>query len=114
MYKILDEENSLTAFYDKMSEIILRNDFIVINYKNDKTFSNALKYIEKRIDLPFFSHLRHSHMTNETLKNIQETMNIDKEVLIKIKNAGYTIVRTGKFEKRKTLRAELGKHNIVL
>ncbi|WP_229239477.1 hypothetical protein [Campylobacter volucris] len=58
---------------------------------------------------PFFHYFRIANMTPEHFEKLFHSMNISKENLMKIQQAGFTIVTTSDFSKRKNFASELEK-----
>ncbi|MBF0785376.1 hypothetical protein E4T80_07875 [Muribacter muris] len=106
--KILDKDNTLTAFFRRINEHIMNNNGNVINYNKDVYFMNTIKFANKsRKDLPFFHHLRKTPMSDSSLELLYQTMGITRDILRKIQSSGYTIVRTGDISKRAVLTTAL-------
>ncbi len=114
LYQILSQHKKLDDFFEKLSLHINSKEPIIINYEKDKIFKNTIEWSKKnnRKDLPFLSGLRRVKMTEKTLKTLNETMGIEKEILEKIKNNNMTIVRTGNPLQRKKLTLVLKEKNI--
>lgn len=107
-------DNELDEFYKHMEDKILETPPITASYRRDTIFINTIKYQKDNIDLPFWWHLRKVSMSNDTLESLSERADISREILLKIQEQGFTLVRTGDIDKRRNLTLILDEHNITL
>ncbi|EOJ2288445.1 DNA repair protein Rad50, partial [Campylobacter jejuni] len=63
---------------------------------------------------PFFHYIRAVVMTPEHFKKLFHSMNISKEILMKIQQAGFTIVTTNDPNKRKNFYEKLKSKEIFI
>lgn len=103
--QILDENRKLDGIFESIETHILNNKGFPINYKKDVRFIKTMQYSRSRSDLPFFHFLRKVNMPNNRLEQLVETMGIDRNILEGIQSEGFTIVRTGDVNERKSLKA---------
>ena len=98
---IMDEDNSLNEFYDKVENHILNSNGIVTLYAKDKIFTNTMSYNKKaNKELPFIQTIKKAKMSDEMYNFILETMGVSKDVLKRFRDSGYTFVRTDDSTKR--------------
>ena len=82
----------------------LLEDKPYFNYYNEDTyFVNTIKYAKSKLDLPFWWYLRKVPMSDDTLYKLNARADITFDILRKIQQEGYTLVRTPDPEKRKEL-----------
>lgn len=72
-------------------------------YNEDTYFVNTIKYAKSKLDLPFWWYLRKVPMSDDTLYKLNARADITFDILRKIQQEGYTLVRTPDPEKRKEL-----------
>ncbi|EDP2655447.1 DNA repair protein Rad50, partial [Campylobacter jejuni] len=112
---IKDENNKLTSFYNEMRKRIKEDNFQNISYSSDIVFNNTMQYNKnKENGNPFFHYIRAAVMTPEHFKKLFHSMNISKEILMKIQQAGFTIVTTNDPNKRKNFYEELKSKEIFI
>lgn len=114
LLRILDENNQLDTFFNKIDKCILEENYFVINYAKDKFFVNTMEYNKNREDLPFLQGLRKVKMQDKTLCNLCETMGIEKSVLKSIQKENMTLVRTKDPYKRKKLTILLQGTSVII
>ncbi len=102
--RILDESIKLDDFFNSIDEHIVNGKHWIIGYKDDKIFTNTLKYSSHMEDLPFLWTSRRARMTDDTLERLVEKLSIPRDVLKAIQSNGRTLVRTSDASKRKNLR----------
>lgn len=111
---IKDENNKLTSFYNEMRKRIKEDNFQNISYSSDIVFNNTMQCNKnKENGNPFFHYIRATAMTPEHFKKLFHSMNISKEILTKIQQAGFTIVTTSDPNKRKNFHEELKNKEIL-
>lgn len=93
----------LTTFFENMENHLLEDRPFFISYGKDQYFTNTIKYTKNKLDLPFWWHIRKIPMTDNTLYKLNARADITLEILRKIQQEGYTLVRTPDPEKRKEL-----------
>ena len=96
-------DSHLNIFYEKMEEHILADKPYVDTYSRDKLFFNTMKWSRNDTDYPFWYHLRNVRMSDDTVNRLNASGNIPIEILRKIQEKNFTIVRTDKPERRKEL-----------
>lgn len=96
-------DNKLDEFYMYMENKILEITPIPISYTKDTIFVNTMKYRKKDVYLPFWWHMRKVHMSDEMLEILSEQADISREILLKIQEKGFTLVRTDDINKRRVL-----------
>lgn len=96
-------DNSLDDFYENMEKHLLEDKPHFNYYNGDTYFVNTIKYAQNKLDLPFWWHLRKVPMTDDTLYKLNARADITFDILRKIQQEGYTLVRTSDPEKRKEL-----------
>ncbi|OEW44080.1 DNA repair protein Rad50 [Campylobacter sp. BCW_6465] len=112
---IKDENNKLTSFYNEMRKRIKEDNFQNISYSSDIVFNNTMQYNKnKENGNPFFHYIRAAVMTPEHFKKLFHSMNISKEILMKIQQAGFTIVTTNDPNKRKNFYEKLKSKEIFI
>ncbi|WP_261663952.1 MULTISPECIES: DNA repair protein Rad50 [unclassified Campylobacter] len=112
---IKDENNKLTSFYNEMRKRIKEDNFQNISYSSDIVFNNTIQYNKnKENGNPFFHYIRAVVMTPEHFKKLFHSMNISKEILMKIQQAGFTIVTTNDPNKRKNFYEKLKSKEIFI
>lgn len=105
---------SLNCFYENMENHLLKDTPVIVDY-NDACFKHTLNNKKAlHVDKPFLSHLSRKHMADKTLNNLFNVTSIPMEVLQKIKDSGYTLVRTVDPSKRKDITLILNRINIKL
>ncbi|MCR6591962.1 Uncharacterised protein [Campylobacter insulaenigrae] len=110
---IKDDNKKLISFYDEMRMRIKKDNFQNIKYSNDKIFTNTIKFNKnEETGNPFFHYLKRKPMSSRHFKKLFYSMNISKEILMKIQQAKLTIVTTSDFLKAKDFSAELRKSSI--
>lgn len=107
-------DNRLDDFYENMEKHLLNNKPNFIYYNEDTYFVNTIKYAQNKLDLPFWWHLRKSPMTKDTLYKLNARADITFDILRKIQQEGYTLVRTSDPEKRNELTIILDRVGIKL
>jgi hypothetical protein len=108
-------DNKLNDFFQKMAEKISQEKPRVNLYQNDKLFTLTVKSNKARTKLlPFWLGVRHTRMSNDTLRKLSETADIDEQVLHQIQDKGLTLVRTEQANRRKDLTLILGKQKIYI
>lgn len=106
--------NELDEFYKHMENKILEITPIPVSYKKDTIFINTTKFQKGDIDLPFWWHLRKTHMSDDTLEALSERADITRKTLLEIQKQGFTLVRTDDIDKRRSLVLILSEHGILL
>lgn len=106
--------NELDEFFTHMENKILNITPIPVSYKKDTIFINTTKFQKGDIDLPFWWHLRKTHMKDNTLEALSERADISRRTLLEIQKQGFTLVRTDDIDKRRRLTMILGEHGISL
>lgn len=96
-------DNHLGDFYKNMEKHLLEDKPYFNYYNEDTYFVNTIKYAQNKLDLPFWWHLRKVPMTDDTLYKLNARADITFDILRKIQQEGYTLVRTSDPEKRKEL-----------
>ncbi|EPH6130062.1 DNA repair protein Rad50 [Campylobacter lari] len=110
---INDNENTLISFYNEMRRRIKKDNFQYINYSNDRIFTNTIKFNKnEETGNPFFRYLRKGQMSSKHFKKLIYSTNLSKEILMKIQQAGFTIVTTSNFLEAKYFSAELKRCSI--
>ena len=104
----------LDDFYENMEKHLLNNKPQFIYYNEDTYFVNTIKYAQNKLDLPFWWHLRKVPMTDDTLYKLNARADITFDILRKIQQEGYTLVRTSDPEKRNELTIILDRVGIKL
>ena len=107
-------DNRLDNFYENMEKHLLNNKPNFIYYNEDTYFVNTIKYAQNKLDLPFWWHLRKVPMTDDTLYKLNARADITFNILRKIQQEGYTLVRTSDPEKRNELTIILDRVGIKL
>lgn len=107
-------DNHLGDFYKNMEKHLLEDKPYFNYYNEDTYFVNTIKYAQNKLDLPFWWHLRKVPMTDDTLYKLNARADITFDILRKIQQEGYTLVRTADPEKRKELTIILGQIGIKL
>lgn len=111
--RLLDEEDSLKSFFEKMETVLETKCPRATNY-DDTIFQNTKNWNRNDDDLPFWLTIRHTRMSDRTLKLLSEQADISTELLYEIQRRGFTLVRTDDYKKRKTLTFLLKKFKITL
>lgn len=109
--------NELDDFFMTMEKNIINSDKVIgSSYKFDRVFNNTMQFKVKnsRNDLPFLQGLRHGNMSNEAFNRLQVTFGIEKDILRKVKDRGFTFVRTSDISRRKDLTLVLNKIGIQI
>ena len=96
-------DNKLNALFDKLESFILNNKATYGLYSKDIIFTNTMTYSCKREDLPFWKGIRHVRMSDDTLKRLRVTSNIDYSTLLNIQSKNLTLVKTRCPEERKDI-----------
>lgn len=104
----------LNDFYENMERHLLEDRPYFNSYNTDKFFVNTIRYSQDSLDLPFWWHLRHVRMSDEMLNKLNARGDISLNVLRKIQDKGFTLVRTGDPIKRKELTMILDQEGIML
>lgn len=107
-------DNHLDDFYENMEKHLLEDKPYFNYYNEDTYFVNTIKYAQNKLDLPFWWHLRKVPMTDDTLYKLNARADITFDILRKIQQEGYTLVRTSDPEKRKELTLILDRIGIKL
>lgn len=107
-------DNRLDDFYENMEKHLLNTEPYFNYYNEDTYFVNTIKYAQNKLDLPFWSHLRKVPMTDDTLYKLNARADITFDILRKIQQEGYTLVRTSDPEKRNKLTIILERRDIKL
>lgn len=110
--KKISVNKQLDDFYEDMEKHLLKNKPYVNNYNEDIYFVNTIRYTKKRIDYPFWWHVRKAHMTDDTLYKLNARADISIEILREIQQKGFTLVRTADPTKRKEITLILQKEDI--
>ena len=113
LVKILVDKR-LDDFYENMEKHLLNDKPNFIYYNEDTYFVNTIKYAKSKLDLPFWWYLRKSPMTKDTLNKLNARADITFDILRRIQQEGYTLVRTSDPEKRKELTLILDRIGIKL
>lgn len=113
LVKILVDKR-LDDFYENMEKHLLNDKPNFIYYNEDTYFVNTIKYAKSILDLPFWWHLRKVPMTDDTLYKLNARADITFDILRKIQQEGYTLVRTSDPEKRNELTIILDRVGIKL
>ena len=112
--RIMDANNSLTAFFLTLNEHVEINKPSIAKYSKDYSFKNALKYNKNEENKPFLHFLRRTKMSNEAFSLLRSTMNIPVAILNLIQSNGMTLVRTDKIEFRKEITAIMNEHGFKI
>ena len=96
-------DNHLDDFYENMEKHLLEDKPYFNYYNEDTYFVNTIKYAKSKLDLPFWWYLRKVPMSDDTLYKLNARADITFDILRKIQQEGYTLVRTPDPEKRKEL-----------
>lgn len=96
-------DNHLDDFYENMEKHLLEDKPHFNYYNEDTYFVNTIKYAKSKLDLPFWWYLRKVPMSDDTLYKLNARADITFDILRKIQQEGYTLVRTPDPEKRKEL-----------
>ena len=112
--RIMDANNSLTAFFLTLNEHVEINKPSIAKYSKDYSFKNALKYNKNEENKPFLHFLRRTKMTEETFSLLRSTMDIPVAILNLIQSNGMTLVRTDKIEFRKEITAIMNEHGFKI
>ena len=96
-------DNHLDDFYENMEKHLLEDKPYFNYYNEDTCFVNTIKYAKSKLDLPFWWYLRKVPMSDDTLYKLNARADITFDILRKIQQEGYTLVRTPDPEKRKEL-----------
>lgn len=107
-------DNHLDDFYENMEKHLLTDNPYFISYNDDTYFVNTIKYSNVELDLPFWKCLRKVPMYDDTLYKLSTRADITFDILRKIQQEGYTLVRTSDPEKRKELTLILKQKEIKL
>lgn len=107
-------DNHLDNFYENMENHLLNNKPYFNYYNRDTFFVNTIKYAKSKLDLPFWRCLRKVPMTDDTLYKLNARADITLDILRKIQQEGYTLVRTSDPEKRNELTIILKQKDIKL
>lgn len=107
-------DNHLDDFYENMEKHLLTDNPYFISYNDDTYFVNTIKYSNVELDLPFWKCLRKVPMSDDTLYKLSTRADITFDILRKIQQEGYTLVRTSDPEKRKELTLILKQKEIKL
>ncbi|MBK1973905.1 DNA repair protein Rad50 [Campylobacter sp. TTU-622] len=111
---IRDENKQLASFYNEMRKHIKEDNFQNISYNNDIVLNKTIKSNKnKKYGGLFFHYTRKSKMTSEHFNRLFYKINISKEILMKIQQAGFTIATTSDPNKRKDFHEELRNKGII-
>lgn len=111
---IKDENNKLTSFYNEMRKRIKEDNFQNTSYNSDIVFNNTMQYNKnKENGNPFFHYPKIGTMTSKHFEKLFYGMNISKEILMKIQQAGFTIVTTSDPSKRADFYEKLRNRGII-
>lgn len=112
--RIMDANNSLTAFFLTLNEYVENNKPSIAKYSKDYSFKNALEYNKNEDNKPFLFCLRRVRMKDETLSLLMKTMDIPVYILKLIQSNGMTLVRTDKIKYRKEITAIMDEHGFKI
>lgn len=112
--RIMDANNSLTAFFLTLNEHVEINKPSIAKYSKDYTFLNALEHNKSEENKPFLHFLRRTKMSNEAFSLLRSTMDIPVAILNLIQSNGMTLVRTDKIEFRKEITAIMNEHGFKI
>lgn len=107
-------DHRLDDFYENMEKHLLEDRPYHNSYSLDKFFVNTIKYSKDALDLPFWWHLRNVRMSDDTLIKLNARGDIPLEVLRKIQDKGFTLVRTADPTKRSFITIILENEGIKL